>query len=341
MGYLTERERYNIEFMLKEKYSTRQIAEKIGKSVRTIQYEIKRGTVEQLNSDLTERHVYLADYAQARYEENKKNKGKNLKIGSDLAFVRFVEHWIGEKKYSPYAVLQKIRNEKLKFRTEIGITTLYSYIDKGIFLNITNRDLPMKRERKKRGYKKTVSLNNTKGTSIEKRPAEINDRQQYGHWEMDTVVGGQGKGKSCLLVFSERASREEIIIKIPDRKAMSVVRVLNALERRLGAPQFRATFRSITCDNGVEFLDFEGMENSCINKKIPRTRLYYCHPYSSWERGTNENTNRLIRRFIPKGSNIDLVTEEQIRYIEKWINSYPRKILDGMSSEMKKEKTAS
>lgn len=341
MGYLTERERYNIEFALKEGYSTRQIAEKVGKSVRTIQYEIKRGTVKQLNSDLTEKYVYLADHAQAEYEKNKRNKGKNLKIGNDLAFIQYVEYWIGEKKYSPYAVLQQIKNEGLQFKIDIGITTLYSYIAKGIFLNITNSSLPMKKERKKRKYRRTVALHNRKGTSIEQRPEEINERKDYGHWELDTVVGGQGMGKSCLLVFSERATREEIIIKIPDRKSMSVVNVLDALEKRLGAPRFRATFQTITCDNGVEFMNFDGMEKSCINKKLPRTKLYYCHPYSSWERGTNENANRLIRRFIPKGSNIDTVTQEEIRYIEKWINSYPRKILEGMSSEMKKKKMAS
>lgn len=93
-------------------------------------------------------------------------------------------------------------------------------------------------------------------------------------------------------------------------------------------------FKSITFDNGTEFAAAEGLERSCVNKRLPRTKVYFCHPYSSWERGTNENTNGMIRRRFPKGTNFAAVTNAQIAQAENWINHYPRKILGYKSSEI-------
>lgn len=93
-------------------------------------------------------------------------------------------------------------------------------------------------------------------------------------------------------------------------------------------------FKSITFDNGTEFAAAEELERSCINKHLPRTKVYFCHPYSSWERGTNENTNGMIRRRFPKGTNFAAVTNAQIVQAENWINNYPRKILGYKSSEI-------
>lgn len=116
--------------------------------------------------------------------------------------------------------------------------------------------------------------------------------------------------------------------------AQTVVKALDALERKLGARRFRAIFKSITFDNGTEFAAAEELERSCINKHLPRTKVYFCHPYSSWERGTNENTNGMIRRRFPKGTNFAAVTNAQIVQAENWINNYPRKILGYKSSEI-------
>lgn len=338
MAYLTERQRYEIEAYLKAGLKPEEIAKLVGKCVRTIYYEIKRGKCKQLTSELEEKEIYLADVSQRKYNENKLNKGSNLKIGNDIKLCQFIEHKIKDEKYSPYATLQFIKSNHLEFKTQICTQTLYNYIDKGIILNVSNQDLPMKPTRKKKNEERAVSLNNLKGTSIEQRPQEIKERQEYGNWEMDTVVGGHKKnGKECLLVLSERMTREEIIRKIPNKKAESVIKALNSLERKLGSRQFRQTFKTITCDNGTEFLNFQGIENSILTK-IPRTKVYYCHPYSSWERGTNENINKMIRRFIPKGANIEDYSKEEIAKIQSWINNYPRKILGGLSvNEYKKE----
>jgi len=113
---------------------------------------------------------------------------------------------------------------------------------------------------------------------------------------------------------------------------MAHIRALNHIERKLGAPTFRETFKTITCDNGVEFSDWQAMEKSCLNKGN-RTKTYFAHPYSSWERGSSENEKTLIRRWIPKGDDIGLYSDQEIQWIENWSNKYPRKIFGGLSSK--------
>lgn len=330
--YITLRERYKIETLLEEKRSCSYIAERLGIKYNTLYKEINRGTVKQLDYLLKEHYVYKADYAQMVYEKSVSNRGRNLKIGSDHEFAAYIEHMIKNEKYSPEALVQHMKNEGIHFSTSLCFKTIYNYLDMGLFLNVSNKDLASKKEKaKKKKEGSRVALNNRKGRSIEERPETVKDRDRYGHWEMDTVVGGQGKGKSCLLVLSERMTREEIIVKMKNKKASSTVHALNMLEKRYGSRVFREKFKTITCDNGVEFLDSKGIEKSRYTKEN-RTTLYYCHPYSSWERGTNENINRMIRRFFPKGINFDEVTKQQIAVVEAWINNYPRKILGGLSS---------
>ena len=333
-NYITERQRYEIELLLKEKYSRPRISKVLGIKYNTLYKEIRRGTVKQLDHLLAEHYVYKADYAQMVYDRSTANRGRNLKIGSDHQLAAYIEMMIREKKSSPEALLQHAKNEGIHFQTTLCPETIYNYLDMGLFLNADNSDLPYKKpHKKKKEEKSTVSLNNRKGRSIEKRPKDVLDREQYGPWEMDTVVSAKDTGLSCLLVLSERMVREEIIIKIKDKKATTVVRALNRLEKKYGSRAFRETFKTITCDNGVEFLDAEGIEKS-ISTKQPRTTLYYCHPYSSYERGTNENINRMIRRFFPKGTNFDDVTPAQVAAVESWINNYPRKIFGGLSSNL-------
>ncbi len=138
---------------------------------------------------------------------------------------------------------------------------------------------------------------------------------------------GNVKGKvQYYWVLSERSIREEIIIKMPSKTQESVVAALDCLEKKYGK-SFKDKFKTITVDNGSEFLDYEGIERSVRAGKDKRVKLYYAHPYSSWERGTNENTNKLIRRFIPKGTDIGRISKKTIKWIETWINNYPRRIL--------------
>jgi IS30 family transposase len=324
--HLTEVERYKIETLVQEKMSPSEVAKRVKRNRRTIEREIKRGQVDLLRSDLTTHKVYCADVAQRKYNESGRNKGPSLKIGHDHRLAKHIEDKIKKDKYSPDAVIGEIRTKGLKFESSICTKTLYNYIDKGIFANISNKDLPVKRNKKSRRHKRIkVSLKNLKGTSIEERPDSVDTRQEYGHWEMDCVVGKQGGSSAALLVLSERQSRKEIIRKMPDKTQQSVLKRLDELEKKYGN-KFHEIFKTITVDNGSEFLDFKALEKSIIKPDTQRVKLYYAHPYSSWERGTNENANKLIRRFIPKGTDIGKIRQATIKRIEYWMNNYPRRI---------------
>ena len=148
---------------------------------------------------------------------------------------------------------------------------------------------------------------------------------------MDTVVGARGVSKKSLLVLTERKTRKEIIFLLKEHTSAAVVKALDRLERKLGK-KFREIFKSITVDNGSEFADWEGMERSKRSKK-KRTKIYYCHPYSSWERGSNENQNKLVRRHIPKGVNFDDKTQGDVDDIAEWINNYPRRLHEYKTAE--------
>ena len=327
--YFTEPERYQLEIMLQDKIPVKQIAERLGKCLSTIYNEIKRGTVEQLTSELVPYKVYKADYAQRDFLEKQTAKGADFKIGDDFELVNFIEDKIKNEKWSPETVIGYINTHPdLNFKTEICFKTLYNYIHAGLFLNVRESDLKHYRKKKKKEGK-LIALHNLRGTSIAQRPEEIRSRNSFGHWEMDTVIGQRDK-KNCLLVLSERKTRTEIIRKIKSKSQEAVKAALDQIERDLGAETFRERFKTITTDNGVEFLDAGKIETSVFKGK--RTTSYYCHPYSSWERGTNENINKMIRRWIPKGADITLYTDQQIAYIEHWINAFPRKIFGFRSS---------
>ncbi len=132
--------------------------------------------------------------------------------------------------------------------------------------------------------------------------------------------------------LDRRWPKGRILRKLKGGTQATVVRAINGIERQMGKEAFKVVFKSITADNGSEFLDFHALEKS-VHGGLRRTHIYYAHPYSSWERGTNENTNRMIRRFIPKGSDISKITRAEIQKIEDWINRYPRKILDFKTAE--------
>ncbi|HEL0582543.1 TPA: IS30 family transposase, partial [Streptococcus equi subsp. zooepidemicus] len=148
------------------------------------------------------------------------------------------------------------------------------------------------------------------GKSIEERPESINKRENIGDFEMDTVIQTRAKNE-CLLTLTDRKSRYQIIRLIPDKSASSVNKALKTILRDY-------QINSITADNGAEF--------SRLAEVFDPDHIYYAHPYSSWERGTNENHNRLIRRWLPKGSKN--ATQQQVAFIENWINNYPKKLFN-------------
>ena len=150
---------------------------------------------------------------------------------------------------------------------------------------------------------------------------------------MDLVEGLKGQKEPYLLVLSERKTRKEIIELIPNKSAESVAKALDRIERQLGVIKFREIFKTITTDNGTEFRSWKLIGKSYTGSKKTRTTQYFADAYSSWQRGTNENINKMIRRFLPKGTSFKGLKQEDVKRIEKWINNYPRKILKFKTSE--------
>ena len=319
--HIREEERYKIEGYKEIGMSNRKIAKALNKSHSAINKEVNRGKVAQRKTDLTEAEVYKADYAQMKADEAAKNKGAGLKIGNDHKLAGFLETTIGDRKYSPDAALAAAR-EQGGFSTMICTRTLYTYIEDGLFLRISNKDLLVKKEGKKRGYNKVrkVALNNKNGKSISERPAVADERAEQGHWEIDLVVGKQGT-KPAILTLVERKSRKTIYVLIKNKTQEEVLEGLRRIAKRMPG-DFSQVFKTITADNGSEFLDSEG-----IKKAANCGEVYYAHPYSSWERGSNENGNRMLRRFIPKGTDLSNLTEAELQSYEDWVNNYPRRLL--------------
>lgn len=341
LGY---RERDKLEMLIREderkplskRRSQRQLAWLLRCSPATISRELRRGRVGPLyGKELEQYYSYSADVAQNHYEMQSTAKGKNLKIHKDHSFATYVSEQILVHKQSPDAIIMRLRREGSPFRTDICTRTLYSYLSMGIIPGVALSDLPYAGKRPKRAYKRIRRALKGDGKSVDDRPRQANTREEGGHWEMDCIVSGRDKrqGVACLLVMTERKTREVIIKKLRTHTGQSVLSALNSMERSLGTKAFKERFKTITTDNGHEFLNWRAIETSCISGK-KRTEQYYCHPYSSWERGSVENSNRLIRRFIPKGTDLSKVSSRTIRWIQEWMNDLPRRILNGMSAKI-------
>lgn len=323
--YMTRDERYQLEALRSAKIPVSQIARQLGFSRQTIYNELKRGAYIH-TCDYYDETRYSADKGQQIHQYNQTAKGRPLKIGSHHDYAEFLEQAMiskedPRKRCSPAVALELARRKG--FSIDICTTTLYSYIDKGVFLHLTNKNLWEKSKRKKRGYREVSRIVHPKLPSIVNRPEKINSRSEYGHWEMDLIIGKEGT-KPVLLTLIERKSRQVIIEKLPDRKAATIRAVFDKMEHQM--PDFKWRFKSITTDNGSEFLEYEKLRQS-IRGGI-RFEVYYCHSYAAWEKGSNENHNRMIRRWYPKGTDFTRVTKKEIAALQDWMNNYPRKILN-------------
>lgn len=329
--HLTRDERVVLEAMRRDGIPSGRIASALGRDRRTIQREVRQGLVKHVDSELREKMVYSSDRGQDVHDLNATAKGPQLKLGANYEAVEFVRTRIVDHKESPDVVSFRMREAGMP--GAVCTKTLYNYIDQGLIEGVSNESLWEKRKARKQ-RKRTLRRSRkapTRRQSIEQRPDVVKQREEFGHWEIDLVVGPTG-AKAALMTVVERKTRKLIVRKLPDKTHAAVRRALNGIEREYGAAAFREQFKSITADNGSEFLDVDGMQDSVFSSKA-RTSLFYAHPYASWERGTNENTNRIIRRFIAKGRKIESFTRRNVQTIQEWINHYPRRILDFKSPQ--------
>lgn len=320
---MTKEERYKLEAYLEAGKGVSWISRKMGFCRQTIYNEIQRGLCEQVkfrNGFYQDEIHYSAYKAQQQHKYNQTAKGRPIKLGNDYAYATFLEQKILEDRYSPAAALAAARRKG--FGTEICVSTLYSYIEKRVFLQLTNKALWIKGKKRQKTAEDSRRIAHPTLPSITERPEKINQRSEPGHWEIDLVVGKAGS-RPVLLTLTERRSRQEMIFKLPDKKATSVREVFDKLERTM--PDFRRRFRSLTTDNGSEFLEYEKLRQSIYGGV--RFEVYYCHSYAAWEKGTNENHNRMIRRWFPKGTDFSKVSKKRIAELQAWMNNYPRKVL--------------
>jgi len=318
--------RIKIEQMLKDGKAKQEIADELGYDITTIRREIKKGQFEKLNSDYTTTIVYAADVAQRKADENKGYTGPSLKITNDYELAEYIEEKIKKEKYSPEAVAYELEhNKELSFETRVCCKTIYNYIYAGIFEKVTDEDLVVGRQKKKKEQKQGKLPKRGKGKSIEERPEIVDKKEELGHYEIDTVIGQREGKNAVLLTFTERVTNLEYIEKIDGKTSDDLIKGLEKIKKRLAIE-----VKSITADNGSENMDYEGIKK-VFKKEI---EVYYAHPYCSWERGLNENTNRMIRRFLPKGCDMNKVSKKMVKKIENWINNYPRKKYGGKSSNM-------
>ena len=305
----------------RDRLSKRQLAKQVGLSRSTFCDEIRRGTVPKPNI-YRDRPVwdYSAEIAQRAIDSGNLNKGCPMKMNTTTAKLLRTEI-VGNHR-SPYDAIATLRARGVdNLPSERSV---YYHIHHGD-IGISPSDLPY-RPRGRRGPvpKPRRSLKTPGNLSIEERPP-IDDRQQFGHWEMDTVVSGV-HGKGGLLVLIERKTRYYVIEKIRSVSQKEVVRALRRAIRR--GKVVKAL--TITTDNGAEFLDHEAIEKLFPGKS--GTKTYYTHAYAAWEKGSVENANRLVRRWFPKGTDFSKVSRTRVEALQTCINSIHRKRLKGKTA---------
>lgn len=318
--HLTYEERVFIEIRRKDGWSANQIAKALGCAPNTVRNELRRG-----NSETAEELCYQAKAGQQAYDEHRRMSRNCFQALEKKAFIEYVETHVKEEGWSLDACANRAILDGMFSRKETLCTkTLYNYVDRG-FLEIKNIDLP---ERVSRRPKQHHPRKNKRilGRSIEERDDEIQKRTTFGHWEADLVIGEKSGADKVLLTLLERKTRNFMIIPLSDKTADSVMRAFEKLRSDLG-DSFSKIFRTITTDNGAEFSKLSDLE------KAADTLVYFAHPYSSYEKGSNERHNRLIRRFIPKGKRIDSYSIDDIFAIEMWCNHLPRKVLGWRTPE--------
>lgn len=323
--HLNSEERKIIERLLRKGTNKAEIARILLRDKSTIKREVKRGSVIQRKQnpyasrnkdvpDYLEEMVYFWDVGQRLYEQKRQNCGAKNKVIACKAMVEYVEGMIhSEKKWSPDTAIGHAKVNNLFPGQEFCTKTFYNWIDDKL-VNVKNIELLLKVRRRpkspRRERKKIL------GKSIDERPSVVDTREEYGHWEGDGIVGKNQQGHLITLV--ERKTGIGMLFNVYNKDQKNIVGLMDSLEKDYGK-HYNEIFKTITFDNGPEFSDSAGMEAN------GRTQVYYAHPYSSFERGTNENWNGMVRRFIRKGSSFINLTDKDMDRIANYINTMPRK----------------
>lgn len=299
---LTHKERYQIYALLKEGLNRTQIAKNIGVNKSTISREIKRNSIN--NSS------YNPDSASIETFTRHRDKNKFVKINKTI---QKIIHRYLKDDYTPEQIAGRLKKDKV---VDISHEAIYQYIYK----NKSNGGrLYLHLPHKLKNYNKRSGIYNSRGTinnrvSIDKRPKIVDKKLRVGDWEVDLIIGKYHQGSIVTIV--DRKSKFTLMKKLPSKEAIGVTNAIIELLYPI-----RKLTHTITSDNGKEFSLHEN-----ISKSLD-TNFYFCDPYSSWQRGLNENTNGLIRRYIPKKTDFDTISDKEIVMIQNKLNNRPRKTL--------------
>jgi IS30 family transposase len=308
-GHLTKEERDLITIFHAQGFSRRQIARELKRSPSTISRELNR----------KDAVFFRGKYVGSQTHGNVKRNWLKTHSKKKLENKQFQKYVITCLKlgFSPLTIAGRLRE---KFGFKIHHETIYQYIFKertDLAKYLLRSSLGRKRRQK---FKKVKPMQSKipNRIDIDFREAEANLRLELGHFEADSVESGRTRGKkrnSCLTVIVDRATRKTTILKTVSKTSIetnkSIIKAMKTFQ----------TVKSITYDNGLEFSKHEEIN------KIFKMKSYFCKPYHSWEKGTVENINGLIRRFFPKGTNFDTIKHHEIKYVEDWINNRPMKVL--------------
>jgi len=299
---LSQAQRYQIEILKKAGKNQQEIAELLEVSPSTICRELQRNTGQK---------GYRSKQAQIKADRRRKQVAKALKMTKELVMLiesKIVLDW------SPEQIAGWLKVEK---NLSISHERIYQHIwaDK-------RRGGTLYKHLRQSGkkHKKRYGLKDRRGqirnrVSIDERPSVVTEKSRLGDWEIDTVIGQGHRG--ALVTIVERVSKFTLIKKVDSKHAETVTAAAIALL----AP-YRDKTLTITADNGKEFAGHEQI------KEHLNTEVYFAHPYHSWERGLNENTNGLIRQYFAKGSRFDSITDEEVEAVMHKLNHRPRKTLD-------------
>ncbi|MDZ4786134.1 MAG: IS30 family transposase [bacterium] len=310
---ISEWEREEISLDLAREKSYRAIARKLERSPSTISREIQRGSVKT---------GYRPVSAQRKSDRTARTRrfGKR-RLALEARLRSYVLRKL-KQKWSPNEISSRIRVEyPLDMTMRISAEAIYQFIY--VLPRGELKKTLLKSLRQERAYRRTKERNKesenrgkiSEMLSIEERPKEVADRSVPGHWEGDLILGKYKR--SALATLVERVTRYTILVPLVAKDAQSVRKALASEFRKL--PKELA--RSLTYDQGKEMSQHKQFT---IDTNI---QVYFAHPSSPWERGTNENTNGLVRQYFPKGTDFSTITEAEIKAVERELNDRPRKIL--------------
>lgn len=301
--HLQKEERFCIEKMLKRSKSFSEIARVLGRGLSTVSEEVnENGGRENYNAKIAHHRAYLKQYWKKRHCN---------KVAMNGHLSRFVEKNL-RKGWSPETISKRLEIQSgLPYASRKSIRKFIgSRHSLERFLFWERNDMKTGRKRKKGEY-----LHDIDRKFIDLRPDSA--LYEYGHWEGDFIVS---KWNSfVLLVLVEKYSKKVLLKILPNRKNYQVNESVVSLLKN-------QTVNSLTLDNDIAFLNWKQLEKSL------KTEIYFCHPYHSWEKGLVENTNRWIRQFIPKKTNLQLISTEELKAIEDWFNHTPKQCLDGKTA---------